>query len=596
MANFFRLVLFFLCAILLAGSQCSTEKNSSIDSELQTDEQQRFSKDSIEFQKLCKETRVFLFKDVKKARELATQALKLSQTMKWDEGKLISYNLISSAYLLDGTYDVLRELANETFTLAKTTGLTVYTAHARRFLGESYSEYREWDSARIHYDYAIKIFAKLGEDSARAVCIESLANCYREKDDYEPALAYYNEADQIYEKLNSWWGRASVLQNEGFLYLRKRDLTTAIKLFEKCVDIHREANNLHGELHALNDLANAYNVNKQFDLAIEAGKKALELSYLYQSDQQKNWALESVASGYRGKGELDQAISYLLAVHYNKKTKYGERHERQFTMYQLMYENEQMGSAIQKKIIDDQRSVQQILLVISALILSFAAILWFNNKKLRRKNAEIKEALIQGQTMERKRVAAELHDHLGGTLASLNWYLHGIDKKVLSEEEQKIYQSVHQMVGSAYKEVRSLSHNLMPAELEEHGLIMALNRLVDKINDGKLIKFNFIHSGLNKRYSNQVEFELYSIILELTNNILKHSGASEANIKLNETPKNIQLEISDNGTGMAAQTRDGVGLVNIKSRVQSLSGKLDIQSLEGEGTRIEIEIPNHLLN
>jgi NarL family two-component system sensor histidine kinase LiaS len=596
MANIFRLFLFFSITILLSGSQCSTVKNSPIDSQLSTLEQQNFSRDSIEFRKLCQETRVYLFQDVKKAREFATQALKLSQKMKWDEGKLIAYNLISSAYLLDGSYDVLRELANETFTLAKTTGLPVYTAHARRFVGESYSEYREWDSARIHYDYAIKIFAKLGEDSARAVCLESLANCYREKDDYEPAMAYYNESYQIYEKLNSWWGKASVMQNEGFLYLRKRDLKNAIKLFDQCVKIHHKANNLHGELHALNDLANAYNTNKQYDLAIDAGKRALELSYLYHSDQQKNWALESLSSAYRGKGELEQAILYLLAVNYNKKTKYGERHERQFTMYQLMYENEQMGSAIQKKIIDDQRAVQQVLLVISALILSFATFLWFNNKKLRRKNAEIKEALIQGQTIERKRVAAELHDHLGGTLASLNWYLHGIDKKVLSEEEQKIYKSVHQMVGSAYNEVRSLSHNLMPAELEEHGLIMALNRLVDKINDGKLVKFNFVHSGMGKRYSNQVEFELYSIILELTNNILKHSGASEANIKLIETPKYIQLEMSDNGSGMAAQTRDGIGLINIKSRVQSLSGKLDIHSPQGNGTRIEIEIPLSMLN
>ena len=251
---------------------------------------------------------------------------------------------------------------------------------------------------------------------------------------------------------------------------------------------------------------------------------------------------------------------------------------------------------MQKKIIDDQRKVQQILIAFSFLIVAFAVFLSFNNRTLRRKNAEIKEAMIQGQTLERKRVAAELHDHLGGTLASLNWYLHGIDKKALSPEEQKIYQSVHQMVGAAYKEVRSLSHNLMPAELEEHGLAMALNRLIDKLNDSNLVKFTFTQSVLDKRLSNQVEIELYSIVLELTNNIFKHSGAYKALISLSETEKNIELIIKDNGSGMQAHIKDGMGLGNVKSRVQSLAGKIDITNREGKGTTIQIEIPKKSSN
>ncbi len=293
---------------------------------------------------------------------------------------------------------------------------------------------------------------------------------------------------------------------------------------------------------------------------------------------------------------MTEAIKFLDQVTYNKRRIYTERLERQFNIYRLMYENEQMSSAMQKKTIDDQRTVQQILIAFSVFIFGFAAFLWFNNKKLRRKNAEIKEALIQGQTLERKRVAAELHDHLGGTLASLNWYLHGIDKRALSTEEQKIYESVHQMVGSAYKEVRSLSHNLMPAELEEHGLAMALNRLVDKLNDSKLIKFNYSESVEDKRLSNQVEFELYSIVLELTNNIFKHSGADEASIELSETPRNIRLVITDNGNGIPSQIKFGMGLGNVRSRVQSLSGKIEIQNPEGKGTIIEIEIPKNTPN
>lgn len=597
MAVFFRLLVFCTICFVLTGSRCSSLKNetarSSVSRHADPNLSPTFARDTTEVHRLCKKARYFLYQDALKAREYAKKALALSQDAKWDKGKLIAYNLISTGYLLDGSYDVLRELANETFTLAKTTGLPVYTAHAKRFLAESYSEYREWDSARINYDYAIKVFDRIGEDSAKAVCLESLGSCFREKDELETAMLHYNEAYAIFERIGSPSGKASVLQSQGFLNIRKHDYDAAESLFNQSLDIYTKTNSTYGQLNVLNDLANAYNLHQKFDLAEKASIEALKLSKLYHSDQQTNWALESLSRSYKGRRRMDEAIKYLELVTYNKRRIYTDRLERQFSMYRLMYENEQMGSEIQKKTIDDQRKVQQILIVFSALIVGFAAFLWFNNKKLRRKNAEIKEALIQGQTLERKRVAAELHDHLGGTLASLNWYLYGIDKKSLSPEEQKIYESVHQMVGAAYKEVRSLSHNLMPAELEEHGLAMALHRLVDKLNDSKLVKFTYSQSVADKRLSNQVEFELYSIVLELTNNIFKHSGADEASITLSETPKSVLLVIKDNGNGMPSQIKFGMGLGNVRSRVQSLSGKIEIQNPEGKGTNIEIEIPKN---
>ena len=578
------------------GNQCSSIKNTSQDNLSNLHSKERFARDTVSIKALCKLSRYYLYQDAEKSMDYAQKALRLAQQSKWDKGKLVAYNLISTGYLLGGGYDVLRELANETFTLAKKTGLTSYTGHARRFLGESYSEYREWDSARTNYEYALKIFDRLGDDSSKAICLESLGSCFREKDDLKTAMLHYGESYRLYEKIGSQWGMASVLQSEGFLNVRKHNYDAAETLFKKSLEIYTNTHSTYGQLNVLNDLGNCYNLHGKYDLATEVCLKALELGKLYHSDQQTNWAMESLSRAYRGLNRMEEAFKQLEKVTYNRRRVYTESLEHRFSMYQLMYENEEMGSAMQKKIIDDQRKVQQILIAFSFLIVAFAVFLSFNNRTLRRKNAEIKEAMIQGQTLERKRVAAELHDHLGGTLASLNWYLHGIDKKALSPEEQKIYQSVHQMVGAAYKEVRSLSHNLMPAELEEHGLAMALNRLIDKLNDSNLVKFTFTQSVLDKRLSNQVEIELYSIVLELTNNIFKHSGADKALISLSETEKNIELIIKDNGSGMQANIKDGMGLGNVKSRVQSLAGKIDITNREGKGTTIQIEIPKKSSN
>jgi NarL family two-component system sensor histidine kinase LiaS len=178
-------------------------------------------------------------------------------------------------------------------------------------------------------------------------------------------------------------------------------------------------------------------------------------------------------------------------------------------------------------------------------------------------------------------------------LASLNWYLYGIDKKMLSDEEteRSTRAYIRWWVRCLSSEVRSLSHNLMPAELEEHGLTMALHRLISKLNENKNIEFIFNLSGLSKRLNNKIEFELYSIVLELTNNIIKHSGATKAVIDLTENLKNITMVVSDNGTGMIDPSRQGVGLKNVKNRVESLKGKIQIHTEEQSGTKVEIEIP-----
>lgn len=591
-----RLGKLILLWLLISGMQCSLPKSKlphlNKDQDQITEKHQAaFAEDTILAYKYHKLASGYLYQDAEKAMMYSKQVLRLAQKHQWQKGKILAYNLLSTYYLSDGSYDILRELSNETLTLSQKLDLPLYSGHAYRFMAESYSEYRQWDSARINYEHALKIFTRIGADSSKAICLENLGNSYRENSDYAQAFKLYNLSYKIFEKIGYNSGKANVLQSQGYLYVRKGEHSKSEVFYLKALDLYNQDNNFYGKLSILNDLGNIYYWTKQYDKSIEMCLMAYKYAKQYHSYQQTNWALQTLSRSYRSKGMLEEALVYADEYFFNRRMLHDNYIRRQYTMYQLMYENQQMDSAIQQKIIDEQNRIQQFLIGFTLLILASAAFLWLNNKKLRRKNAEIKEALIQGQTIERKRVAAELHDHLGGTLASLNWYLYGIDKKALSPEEQKIYNSVHQMVGAAYKEVRSLSHNLMPAELEEHGLIMALKRLVDKLNENKNIEFTFDNNGLNKRYENKIEFELYSIVLELTNNVIKHSGATKASITLNENPKSIFLTIEDNGNGVVKASRYGIGLHNVKNRVESLSGKIDITNQSKDGTKIEIEIP-----
>ncbi|MFN8357955.1 MAG: sensor histidine kinase [Spirosomataceae bacterium] len=210
---------------------------------------------------------------------------------------------------------------------------------------------------------------------------------------------------------------------------------------------------------------------------------------------------------------------------------------------------------------------------------------------LEKQNAELQAALLQGQTLERKRVAADLHDNLGATMSSLLWTLDAIDTPKLQPNERQIYQSFKQMVANAYNEVRLLSHNLLPEEFEKQGLVPTLQGFVRKISKNSTIRFDLAIAEDFGRVDNKIEFELYSICLELVNNIIKHSKATEATIELSRTKKQISLIVSDNGIGTFSNESDGKGMKNVRARVESLGGEWKVIAEEGRGVKNQIAVP-----
>ena len=220
---------------------------------------------------------------------------------------------------------------------------------------------------------------------------------------------------------------------------------------------------------------------------------------------------------------------------------------------------------------------------------------------LQKQNAELQAALLQGQTIERKRVAADLHDSLGSTMSSLIYTVNAIDTNKLDEQEKNVYRHLKQMLDTAYNEIRLLSHNLLPEEFEKQGLAEALRYFIRKINQTKTIQFDLSIDPNLGRLSPKIEFELYSICLELINNILKHSKATEAKINLSKvTPPlgrsavavgGLNLTISDNGRGFFDNESDGKGIKNVKARIESLDGTWHIQNLPDGGMSSEIVVP-----
>ena len=229
------------------------------------------------------------------------------------------------------------------------------------------------------------------------------------------------------------------------------------------------------------------------------------------------------------------------------------------------------------------------------------ALITWRSRGLQRKNQalqekvkaleEIKDALLQGQKIERRRVAADLHDNLGGMMSAIRLTIEAMDHAKFNPKEKEVYQNVLSMTRQAYNEVRLLSHNLQPEELEKFGLTEALQRLIDKLNYSQRIFFSLIMNPLGK-LSKEMEFNLYSISLELSSNIIKHSGATEASFEFMNKQDRLEVFVTDNGKGFIANnTSDGMGMRNIQERTEQMGGTLKIHSEPDEGTMFQFSIP-----
>jgi signal transduction histidine kinase len=243
------------------------------------------------------------------------------------------------------------------------------------------------------------------------------------------------------------------------------------------------------------------------------------------------------------------------------------------------------------------RQTRYFLFIFLGLLAITAGILAYYNMKMRRKNAELKkknqeilDAHFKGQHFERKRVATELHDNLSSLLAATKLSIQVLDPSALPPGEQKLFQSVLDMMDTACNEVRYIAHNMMPVNLERQGLPAALESLVAKLNQTGIIAFELTNIDPHLALDKVTAFNIYSICLECCNNILRHSRATRAVLLFKATEKELHLLISDNGKGIPDTRKDGMGIRNVNERIESLRGTLEIQT-STEGTSFWFTIP-----
>jgi signal transduction histidine kinase len=202
------------------------------------------------------------------------------------------------------------------------------------------------------------------------------------------------------------------------------------------------------------------------------------------------------------------------------------------------------------------------------------------------------ESVIKAQEDLRHQLALEIHDGLGPMLAGSKLFLEKISDKI-DETILPEYNENLETLADVHKGLRNLSHRLVPKSLYDFGLAVGIEALCDKMEDATNLEINFRNEGANSLLKGDFALNLYRISQELINNIINHAKASKVNIQLIGRKNQLTLVVQDNGVGMRKNEKDieGIGLLNVKSRVKVMNGKLHIKSSSGFGTVITIKVP-----
>lgn len=539
-----------------------------------------------------------------------------------------AYEPIAQAQLSIGYAIQKKELYFEAATYFEEAKKNAQIAHNDSLLaigchsaGMCYSDQGLYRKSIENFRQELSINQRLNLKHRFTQCYNSLGLDYLMIRKPDSALYCFRECSKAAAQTNDHFLMAAAYKNIGRVLIDKGQDQAGVASLKKSITYFlscREAGQRSAVNYAYTILTQLYHRKKQFQASNHYGTLAWDLANRLNYSDQKVDIAQVLYQNYKILGDKDQAIFYL--------EKYAEASlkinqdllNQQHLVAEARFNDEHQKNQIirlnQEKTIEaTKQNWLTISLLIALLMITAIGLLYQTVKRQKRQiegvNAtleekvhertaelqsaleEVKEALLTGQKLERRRVAADLHDNLGGMLSAIRLTIEALDNSQFTSHERAVYDNVLNMTQEAYNEVRLLAHNLQPAELEKYGLTEALRRLVTQLNQNQSIRFGLVMEQV-EWLPKELEFTLYSICLELANNMVKHSGASEASFEFVVRNGQLRLLASDNGKGFIPNnTSDGMGMRTIQERTEQMGGTLKIHSHPGEGTLFQFSLP-----
>jgi signal transduction histidine kinase len=468
-------------------------------------------------------------------------------------------------------------------------------------IGIAYIKLKNWRKAEEYMDKSLKICRQFNIIRGISYTLGNLGIIYKNLNKPDKAIAAYLESNKICEKLNDKRAVARNYENIGALYEFKKDFNKALQYYLNSLKMSESMEDKSTMASALHNIGNIYSKQGKFLSSGKNFQKSLAIAMSLKNKDVIRDNYLGLSIMYEGKGDINRALMNRKFYENWKDSIVNESHLRAVSQLEIKYQTEKKEkdilalSAVKLKneaVLEKQQSrIKNLSFSLLGLTLLFGlASVLFKQYTSNKKQIALISAIADTQIEERKRIAQDLHDGVGGSLALAK---NKLESLLASEKEKsKKITAFLETLTQTSNQIRQISHNMMPGELVKFGLVSAVQTTLEQLDDNNLKAHLYTH-GLDKRIDQTKEIHTFRIIQEIVQNVLKHAKASTLNIHLNKYAKKLSLLIEDDGVGFAynVSSTEGIGIKNIKNRVHYLNGKLKIDSNKGKGTTFNIEIP-----
>lgn len=465
-----------------------------------------------------------------------------------------------------------------------------------------------------YYEKAFAIQKETNDEQGLAFSYNNIGNVNFFLKKYEPALQNYLLSAELKEKLNDIKGLSSCYNNIGSAYASLKKFDDAIAYFNKSLEIYTDFNDPNGQISSYINIGNIYYEQHKYRESIDILLKALNGSQEIGYKEGIRESAYALSSSYEELHDPVKALNYYKLSTMTNDSITNTDFNNQIADMQTKYDVEKKDLEIAKSQAELEAKERQafikniiiVSIILLAVLLAVVGLLFYRKKQVEQKaelDAEIAtqkeirtKAILEAEEKERRRIAQDLHDGVGQLLSAAKLNLSNLDAKLpgKSTDQETAMHNALSLLDDSVKEVRTVSHNMMPNTLIKLGLASAIREFITKLGNAPTLKVDLEIVGLDNRVDNQVETVLYRVIQEIVNNIIKHAKASQISMQLirHETELNVMIE--DNGVGFDTSGIDdfeGLGLKGIKTRIELLNGSVHFDSAIGRGTTVIIDVP-----
>ncbi|MGA0557889.1 tetratricopeptide repeat-containing sensor histidine kinase [Larkinella sp. VNQ87] len=507
----------------------------------------------------------------------------------------------------------------------------VHRSDLHRILANSYKGQQQWAQAEKQYLLAWELLNRQPQVSMsnKAYLSNDIGQIYNSQRKFAQAVPYLRQSVTFWTQLKAPLPQADALADLAVAYLGLNQLPEAIACAREALAKNQKV--YAPMLTAYSVLAKAFETQRDWQRAFEYqqlyhAKKWEEQEAINQTETLRTKVKverERLEAAHRQAELLQQQRYQTLAKQaeidrLNHTVKLNElrrltqtralRHEletqqlrataaqkqagQQAMIKQLKIDQLHSGLSAQKRFRNLLLTGIAVVSLLGLLLLYYSLRLRRTNVALRAKNREIELALVRGQSIERKRVATELHDRVSSLLGATKMTFQTIDADILSPRDRQLYENSLNLLTDAATQVRQLSRNLLPEEVLQQDLTVSLKSLIRKLNGAEKTRFSLnLETAETLPMPPEVKFNLYVICLELSTNILRHARAGQARIRLAGQANGLMLEVSDDGIGMENPATGGIGLGSIRERAEAIGAQFSLEAVPGSGTTARVWLP-----